>query len=335
MNKSGITWIIFIFLTFFVGIPASLAATKALLIGVSGYPSLDKSRRLVGPANDVNLLRSALLKRGISQGNVKMLADGVRAADGLPTKANIMNALQNLSHNSKAGDWVIVYFAGHGSQQLQELRQPPSRSIYIEPDGLDEVFLPYDVGRWDGGIQAIKGAISDDEIAVQLSAMLRKKLHVWIIFDTCHAGDMTKGGDWLARRSNNRFVPPAEFGVPINPTISSDEAGRPAVKSLLESNVPERSTDAWRDQTPTGVVAFYASQTDEPAAEELLVAPGFEGKGKSGPRYYGLFTYLLAKELLTWQGDFHQLAKKINQGYLGRPYPTPMFEGDLGQTPKF
>lgn len=105
------------------------AKTHALLIGVSGYPSLPQANRLVGPANDVRLIRAALLRQGVRSSSIRILADGVSGSIGLPTRREILAALADLEFRAEAGDWVIVYFSGHGSQQKQ-LSNHPS---YVEP----------------------------------------------------------------------------------------------------------------------------------------------------------------------------------------------------------
>ena len=61
-----------------------------------------------------------------------------------------------------------------------------------EPDGLDEVFLPADVGRWQEG--NLNGAIMDDQIGKWLAQMRDKGADVWIVFDCCHSGSMSRRG---------------------------------------------------------------------------------------------------------------------------------------------
>jgi hypothetical protein len=149
---------------------SAFSETHALLVGVSGYPSLPEARRLRGPANDVQLMREALLRGGVPSSAIRVLADGVPQSAALPTRNEILGSLQSLSLQVKQEDWVILYFSGHGSQQPQ----PPGPHAYIEPDGLDEIFLPYDIGRWDGGKMMVGNAIVDDEVGEAMDAITHR-----------------------------------------------------------------------------------------------------------------------------------------------------------------
>jgi hypothetical protein len=307
----------------------AFAETRALLIGVSGYPSLPENRRLRGPANDVQIMRDALVQSGVRSNRVRVLADGVAGSTSLPTREAILDAMRTLADQSKPDDWVIVYISGHGSQQPQ----PPGTHAYTEPDGMDDIFLPYDIGRWDGSKMAVEGAILDGEIGLALASISGTGARVWTIFDTCHAGGMAKG---LPAKC-------AEEGCPVNRYVSPRTLGVP--EQALSQMKPLRSKKSNRLQTADNMVYFFASQKDEPAAEEPLpdllsfaqekqsvpVAPG-----KAVPkRYFGLFTYLIAKALPSWQGNFSALANHVAERYKTRPYPTPLFEGNLGHTPDF
>ena len=93
------------------------AVTRALLIGVSGYPNLAPAKRLLGPANDVQLMRAALLDSGLYATNITVWADGVAKSLALPTRGQVLGQLRALADRSQPKDWAIVYFSGHGSQQ--------------------------------------------------------------------------------------------------------------------------------------------------------------------------------------------------------------------------
>lgn len=308
----------------------SQAETHALLVGVSGYPALPEARRLRGPANDVQLMRAALLAHGVQNAKVVTLADGVVGSQALPTRANIMQGLVDLAIRAQAGDWAVVYFSGHGSQQPQ----PPAASLpagtYIEPDGLDEIFLPYDVGQWSGSKGRVEGAIVDDEIGAALAKLTQRGIKVWAVFDTCHAGDMAKGGD-LFSTPVNRFVTPSQLGIPAQGPQKN------GARQLVQAQA-----NAKTNPNQGELVIFYASQPEEPAAEEPLAVPALlNAKADSSAasattpkRYFGLFTYLIADALPQWRGNFGQLAQQVALKYKTRPYPTPMFVGNLKLNPQ-
>lgn len=321
----------------------TLAQTRALLVGVSGYPSLAAERHLRGPANDVVLIRESLLRAGISAGLITTLADGVAGSAALPTKRNILSALRQSGEHAKPGDWVIVYFSGHGAQQPQPApsRLPPG--TYIEPDGLDEIFLPYDIGRWADGKSSVEGALIDDEIGREFARITARGVRVWAIFDTCHAGDMAKGIGLGSDAPVSRYVPAASLGVPQGlldaahqrQADASRSRGLPGSSAVLRTSAAQARPGRMGGVSSDGLVIFYASQPDEQAAEEHLVDPNPSGPNAPKKRYFGLFTYVIAQAMPTWSGSFRQLANKVAAGYRTRPFPTPVFEGDIDAKPNF
>jgi Caspase domain len=344
------------------------AETHALLIGVSGYPSLAQNKRLRGPANDVQIMRASLLQSGIASSAITTLADGVtdqtakpaqtNPQSSLPTKQNIISGLRGLAQRARPGDWVIVYFSGHGSQQPQPPASKLSLGTYIEPDGLDEIFLPYDVSRWNGAKGAVDGALIDDEIGHEFDKITKRGIKLWAIFDTCHSGGMAKSINLSDNAPVNRYVTPESLGVPTEALAEAYSASQSA-NAASSGNNSSRSTATYTSkgfntrsvstvpntarvkskfEVKTGeLVVFYASQPEEPAAEEPLpTPPGLKLSGQqpaNGKPYFGLFTYLIAQALPTWRGNFKQLADTVAQQYKSRPYPNPLFEGNLDKTP--
>jgi hypothetical protein len=311
---------------------SSLAAqtTRGLLVGVSEYPTLPAKLQLKGPQNDVLLLQSALLAVGVSQQNIVVLADQVDTSQGLPTRTTILRELSRLVSISSSGDIAIIYFSGHGSQQPQSDTALRIRNNYIEPDGLDEIFLPRDIGRWNGKKGVVENAIIDDEFDEIFSALASKGVKVWAIFDTCHAGDMAKSPS--ANSKGNpvfRMVPPGQLGAPPKQK-----------KVATPSNRTSLSKGDRRD-----VVSFYATHPHEPAAEESLPDPMFpDNSGTIVLRRYGVFTHALASVMLqsatktppTGIGQpvtsFKDLADRVTRAYQPRPFPKPQFDGQLNQS---
>ena len=94
-------------LTFLViaAAPGALAASpvqprvRALLVGVSGYPTLPPAdsdaepRQLVGPRHDVELLSEVLAARGVARSDQLILADGAMGSRANPTRAAIDAAM--------------------------------------------------------------------------------------------------------------------------------------------------------------------------------------------------------------------------------------------------
>ena len=177
-----------------------------------------------------------------------------------PTYADIRAALKNLQGKLTTGDFALLYFSGHGSQQ------PDQPGPDKERDGYDEIFLPADVKGWNKDKQAVENAIVDDEIAEFISAYRSKGADVWVIFDSCSSGTMTRGvGDESTR---TRKVSPEDLRIP-------DELGdKRALRSRGHgdsdaSTFTDSSTDS-SESNLGALIQFFAARADEETIERLL-----------------------------------------------------------------
>ncbi|MEJ6004700.1 caspase family protein [Paucibacter sp. AS339] len=298
------------------------ADSRALLVGVSHYPGLS-GRDLVGPANDVRLMTKTLRGLGFESERLHVLSEDSGA---LPTRANILNGLSALADSAKPGDWVLVYFSGHGAQ----VPRPPRRSDGPgEARGLDEVFLPRDTQLWNPQTQQVQGAIRDQELGAAVRRILNKGANVWAILDTCHAADMlrkpSRALDW-------RFVSPEVLNIPMQ-LWAERFAGSWRRAAEPRGAAPLRSTpvlQGGRTGTvkPGLYVAFFSAQKDEGSLEELLPDP----EEPQNLRRFGLFTYKFAQAAQSWGGHLAELARRLERAYQDRPFPSPQFVGALEST---
>lgn len=307
---------------------AEPATQHALIVGVSEYPSLS-DRDLRGPMNDAALVASTLGNWGFNPDNITILADGVEGAE-LPTRAAIIGAMQELvAESTRPGDFVYVHFSGHGSQQ-PAIGGGESQ----ETDGYDEIFLPRDIGHWDDGKAAVENAIVDDEVASFVTQLRNKGVFVWLVFDSCHSGDMTRSipvDDELDRRIDFLdLVAPGQMD-------SALAAENRATESLeLSRGTAEPASffageDIVADDDAAGFVAFFAAQTTETAPEFRLPA-----WGERQP--HGLFTFTLMNLVQTQPGlTYRQLGQQALRSYeaIHRSRPTPLFVGSELDAPMF
>jgi hypothetical protein len=278
-----------------------------VVVGVGHYEHLDPSLSLDGPSNDVPLVVTWLRRQGVPRRHLTVLADHVASADGLPTRAAILDALDALAGRMHAGDIAFLYFAGHGSQQPQGGRE------WSKADGLEEIFLPRDVGRWDGAAGRVEGAIVDHEIGRVVQALRARGIFVWLVFDSCHSATISRS--LLVPHVRSRAVAPIQLGIP----------------PVAGSGAPRRDSGAGRlvklqgSGLTGGYVAFYASQTTESAPELPLPA------GEPGRKVHGLFTYAILRALTTAPaGSYRELAHRVLAFYASTfPATTPEFEGSL------
>ncbi|WP_413700596.1 caspase family protein [Psychromonas sp. KJ10-10] len=287
--------IVFVFTSFTL----QAKETFAVIVGVSEYPTLEKNLSLVGPKYDALRVRDMLLQQGVQPQNIQLLADGVEKAT-LPTKVNIVNAMKSLTERVKAGDFVYLHFSGHGSQQ-------PAMQGSDLSDGLDEIFLPRDIGAWSAQIGLIENSLTDNEMNVILTEIRNTGANVWAVFDSCHSGTMTRSV--TGKKVVSRNVRPKLLGVE-NDTV----------------NVVTRSTlkEVTLDTENAGfLIAFSGAQSNEEA-------PEMELPSANGDLPQGLFTYTLTS--LIGQNpnlSYRQLAQGILSAYNSLPWhkTTPLFEG--------
>lgn len=287
--------------------PALARENFAILIGASTYPGLDERYWLKGPANDVKLVQTYLTTAApvpFAAENIAVLADGVTEP---PTLAAIRTAFADLASRVEPGDFVYLHFSGHGTQA-------PAQNPDTELDGLDELFLPTDIGPWTNEAAAVQNGLVDDEIGEMIDALRAKGADVWAVFDSCHSGTVTRAvpSDEEVR---TRQLPPDALGLPEPDLTRGIDDPRAA---------PEAPVDITDE--PGSFVAFYAAQTNEVTPEKNLP------KGKPGRVPQGVFTYALMETLAEYPAaTYGQIGQEVLRKYATKSLArsTPMFEGDL------
>ena len=281
----------------------------ALLVGVGEYPYLDKSLQLLGPKNDVRLVRDYLLHTEVFDADniVSLSDDGALPAE----RNNIVDALSKLDRTVGEGDFVLLYFSGHGS------RQPASPDSSEEFDGFDEIFLPADVRGWNDSIGSVENAVTDNELGAFISSYRNKGADVWLISDSCHSGTMTRGaGDDSVR---TRQVRAAALGVPESRTRDGHGAVAQPLVPPSHPLVDEPET-AGRGM----LIAFSGAHTTQEAPEMLLPKRDKQAE----PR--GLLTHATFTALSRFPGvSYRQLAQLVTDQYAALPWSrsTPQFYG--------
>ncbi|MGH1415501.1 MAG: caspase family protein [Pelagimonas sp.] len=302
--------------------PVFARENHALLIGASSYPNLDERYWLVGPANDVDLVRTFLTLNEtvpFDPENITVLADGVAGGND-PTLANIRAEMAALAARLQPDDFVYLHFSGHGTQA-------PAFDQASELDGLDELFLPTDIGLWSDTVGTVENALVDDEIGAMIARLRSTGATVWAVFDSCHSGTVTRAAS-ATDDVRLRKLAPRALGVPDD---ALDDA---MARGLTRSVNPREQDDApvelaeFDTSTPGDFIAFYAAQSNETTPEKRLP------RGKPGRRSQGVFTYTVFETLATSPGiSYRQLGQEVLRKYATerRAQSTPMFVGDLDQ----
>ena len=288
---------------------------RALLVGVSDYPMLkeeltaagqgdryEQRVRLRGPAHDVVRIEAVLIDTlQVPSENISKLVGWPTDEKLRPTRANIASALHAMAEDVAEGELVVVYLSGHGDQ-VPDVDGD-------ETDGLDEVFLPADVSRWEPKSNAIPNAIVDDELGRWLVAIAAKGARVWLIVDACHSGTMLRGaGDDVRERS-----------------LGCEVLGTPEPNEVRAYSEPESSL---LDGHSNRIVAMYAAAPSQKAIERLM--PDYTGE------YHGVFTWFLTQQLtLVGAGaSFSELHQHVRAAYsaAGIHHVAPMGSDGLDTT---
>ncbi|KAG5518068.1 hypothetical protein PMAC_003254 [Pneumocystis sp. 'macacae'] len=149
-----------------------LGKKKALFIGINYFGT---PRQLSGCINDVHNISQFIQERyGYHIDNIVILTDDQTNPRGIPTKKNIIDAMQWLVKDAKPNDSFFFHYSGHGGQ-VDDMDND-------EEDGSDEVIYPVDSNY--------AGYITDDIMHNILVKPLPPGCRLTAIFDCCHSGSI-------------------------------------------------------------------------------------------------------------------------------------------------
>jgi len=293
--------------------PQPAPTGRALLVGCTRYPALPPERRLAGPGNDVLLFESLLTETFNFPGqNIVTLREGTGREEDRPTRAHIEREFKRLAAAAGPQDQVVIFLAGHGSQQPND---SPSDPADLETDGLDEVFCPADIEEpSDDEPDRIPNAITDDEIRTWLEKILDRGARVWLIVDACHSGTMGRNFE-QARQ------------IPAGALIKEDRLLRARQRAAAGRASADDASPSEFATSPRGggLIALYAAQPDEVTVERRFPPESADAKS------YGLLSYTLNQVLRqsTTPLTYRELVQRIHGRYvqMGRTFPTPLVEG--------
>jgi hypothetical protein len=102
---------------------------------------------------------------------VKLVDEGARGRNYMPTRANILKACQWLVQGASEGDVLFFHYSGHGAQVADKSGH--------EADGYNETICPVDYTT---------GQITDDTLWGSLVFPLPEGVRLTAIMDCCHSG---------------------------------------------------------------------------------------------------------------------------------------------------
>lgn len=243
------------------------AEVRALLVGVSEFAS-PVIPDLEGPANDLVAMETLARAQGASDITV--------LRDGNVTRTTVETALHALGLRSKPGDWVLMYYSGHGAQA--EAKVKGTR------DGDFDQFLP--LAGFDPDNQDPERFIVDKDFYEWLARYVPPEVQILMVADTCHSGTLHRSVDSRSYRFTPRLA--------LRATSSSLQlVPRPGPKfpAVLDYQTGDSTHPAGsleREDLPN--LIYMAAAQDEELAQETPM-PNEEGPSR------GLLTYAFEEGL--------------------------------------
>lgn len=143
---------------------------KALLVGINYFGSNNELR---GCVNDIKNMSTFLNRRfGYSWDDMVILTDDQNQRNKMPTKDNIIRAMQWLVKDARPNDSLVFHYSGHGGV-TKDLDGD-------EDEGYDEVIYPLDFQQ--------AGHIVDDDMHAIMVRPLPPGCKLTALFDSCHSG---------------------------------------------------------------------------------------------------------------------------------------------------
>jgi len=143
---------------------------KALCIGINYFGQQNELR---GCINDANRMQEFLCRHyGYKPEDIVVLTDDSHNRAQIPTKENIMRAMQWLVRDAQPHDSLFFHYSGHGGQ-TPDLDGD-------EADGYDDVIYPVDFKK--------AGHIVDDHMFFTMVKPLPAGCRLTSVFDCCHSG---------------------------------------------------------------------------------------------------------------------------------------------------
>lgn len=147
----------------------------ALCMGINNYP--DPANRLAGCVNDAMDWAAYLQGKGFSTHTL---------VDENATSTNFKSVMGNYLYGSKAGDYIVCTYSGHGSNVPDKDGD--------EADGRDECICLYD--RF----------FIDDEIR-ELFKLVHPEATLVMLSDSCHSGTVTRAFLQAMGNADERLMP--------------------------------------------------------------------------------------------------------------------------------
>ena len=286
--------------------PATPPKIHALFVGIDKYlysratvPTADFSD-LKGAVGDVGRIKAALhtayaldLDQPVAGQCVSQNKVSITLIDTCATRDAILGSLQRQIDASAAGDTLIFYYAGHGSQIADD-------QVFDQASGMNDTILPSDARKPGAESDA---DILDRELRGYIDEANARGVNVVTIFDSCDSGTGARAGA-------------------IDNDPGEDRAAPPLVAHKLNRPAPPIS------RGPGGGYRVHlAASADGSVAREVAITT--DGQ-RAGVFTTALSQTLTAMPAATFADIMAEVILRVSEN--GRPGQIPQIEGEVNAT---
>jgi hypothetical protein len=163
-------------------LPALAAEKYALLVGIGKYLPGQRFPNLEGPSNDVAAISKILVSDyGFQPGNITPLMDAAAS------KAGILAALDQIIAKARPGDFVLIYYSGHGTSP-----QDPAWHQTLPIDADAGALVPADFRQGTPAEVSARLVVGRRDLRPRFEK-LDGKVTVFGLLDTCFSQNLMKG----------------------------------------------------------------------------------------------------------------------------------------------
>ena len=228
------------------------AETRALLAGSWLFQS-PGLHNLDGPPSDLAAMEGLIRRQGAT--DVTVLRN-----EGM-TRTTFETALHALGLRSKPGDWIFVFYSGHGAEA--------DAAIKGTADGDTDQFLPLSHFSETDPEQYIV----DKDLYAWVSRYIPSSVQVLIVADTCHSGTLHRSIDPRGRMRKTRLATReggGDFALTARPG--------PRFPGIIDKGGDTRGIAIQRSELPNEIF-IGAAQDAEVATEDALPLPQSKPRG--------------------------------------------------------
>lgn len=280
---------------------------KALLIGINYIGTRNQLRGCINDAHNMfNFLTS---RYGYNSDDIVLLTDDQQDMVRVPTRANIIRAMQWLVKDARPNDSLFFHYSGHGGQ-TKDLDGD-------EEDGMDDVIYPVDFES--------SGDLVDDDMHDIMVKPLPAGARLTALFDSCHSGTVldlpytysTKGvvkepNVWKDVGENGLQLAMAYASGNRSALFSSLGTIATTVKNKMGNNV-DRERVKQIKFSPADVIMLSGSKDNQTSADAT------EGGQATGAMSYAFVKVLTLQPQQTYLSLLQNMRQELISKYSQKP----------------